>query len=219
MLIFILPVLGFSSPNLNDPGFKNRHELLDHNLKSDEYRALIWQKGFLSLFAVGATLNTVIYLSEDDKDKKFDAGVDFVKSALGFGDLLLNPILADKAWEKFHAEPPGPAKIRLGENLLAKVAAREMYERSWTNHLLSGLVNGLGGAAIAILDDREKDGLINFLIGMAVSEIKIFTSPIRAIKGNINYHYQFGSSPKLKAWYYNLEFTPFINGLKVSYQF
>lgn len=218
-LIFSLPSIVFSAPQLKDLGPNNRLELLEHNFKSDDFKANIWQKGFMSLFAVSSTINAVIYFTEDDKDKKFDAGVDLIKASLGLGDLLINPIVADKALGIFNSESDPKAKIRIGENLLAKASAREMYERSWTNHLLSGLVNGLGGVAIAYIDDREKDGLINFLVGMAVSEIKIFTSPKRAIKGNINYQYQYGSYTKSKAWYHDLNFVPLLNGIKISYQF
>ena len=68
-------------------------------------------------------------------------------------------------------------KLQQAESWLAKAAAREAYEQSWTNHLLAGLVNGLAGLAVAYDDKRPIDGLLTFATGVAVSEFKIYTAP------------------------------------------
>jgi hypothetical protein len=69
------------------------------------------------------------------------------------------------------------AKLQQAETWLAKAAAREAYEQSWTNHLLAGLVNGLAGLAVAYDDKRPIDGWLTFATGVAVSEFKIYTAP------------------------------------------
>lgn len=194
LLILILPTLAW--------GNSNDTQYYKDLFKQEETHAKYWQNGFLGLFAAGMALNLGIYIGSDDKDKEFDAAVDFVKSGLGFGDLLLNPIQANRAYDDFIQDE----SIENGRRIFNSVSKREAYEQSWVNHLLAGLVNGLGGAAIAFIDDREKDGLINFLIGMTVSEIKIFTAPKKILNAK--------SSDKV-----GINLYPIYGGLKVTFSY
>jgi hypothetical protein len=45
------------------------------------------------------------------------------------------------------------------------------------NHVLTGLVNGLAGLAVAYDDKRPADGWMTFASGMIASEVKIYTAP------------------------------------------
>ena len=151
-------------------------------LKVEQKKAIYWNNSFIGVFSAGMALNAYIYFSEDKNDKKFDAGVDFVKSALGLGSMLLDPFVTKSIVEDY-------ASI---EQALRRAIKREAYEKSLTNHLLSGLVNLLGGAAIWAIDDRRSDAIRNFALGTLVSEIKIWTAPSSLSKieeQTVNYYY------------------------------
>jgi hypothetical protein len=105
-----------------------------------------------------------------------------ITSFLGAADMLLNPMkshnYSDQLEEmKTSNQIETKEKLRQAESWLAKAAARETYEQSWTNHLLAGLVNGLAGLAVAYDDKRPIDGWLTFATGVAVSEFKIYTAP------------------------------------------
>lgn len=151
---------------LYNSSFANEHQFQDKLLK-EQKKAVIWNTSFLGVFSVGMALNAYNYFSTKKDDKKFDAGVDFIKSTLAVGSMLLDPFLTKSIYDDYSQS----------KDALAKAIAREAYEKSLTNHLLSGLVNLLGGAAIWLIDDRRSDGIRNFALGTLISEIKIWTAP------------------------------------------
>jgi len=151
---------------LYNSAFAGSHGFEDKLLKQQK-KAVIWNNTFLGVFSAGMALNAYNYFSTDKKDKKFDAGVDFIKSTLAVGSMLIDPFLTKSIYRDYS----------LNKDALAKAMAREAYEKSLTNHLLSGLVNLIGGAAIWFIDDRRSDGIRSFAIGTLISEIKIWTAP------------------------------------------
>jgi len=139
----------------------------EEKLLKQQKNAVIWNNTFLGVFSAGMALNAYNYLSTDKKDKKFDAGVDFIKSTLAVGSMLIDPFLT----KSIHSD------YSQSKDSLAKAMAREAYEKSLTNHMLSALVNLIGGAAIWFIDDRRSDGIRSFAIGTLISEIRIWTAP------------------------------------------
>jgi len=141
-----------------------------------------WQWGWFGFLGSAAAVQGIAANAVDDDKLQYDMSVGAVTSFLGAADMLLNPMQnhnfsdqlqkmdSSSMSEKFN-------KLQQAESWLAKAAAREAYEQSWTNHLLAGLVNGLAGLAVAYDDKRPIDGLLTFATGVAVSEFKIYTAP------------------------------------------
>ena len=133
-----------------------------------------WQNGWLTLFSGSALVHAGIWDQTGSQKERFNAKVTVITSTLGAADMLINPMKSHK-----YAEQLSEANVSLSqaESWLEAAAKREQYERSLTNHLLSGLVNGLAGLAVAKDSDSNSDGVMTFLSGMIATEVKIFTSP------------------------------------------
>jgi len=141
-----------------------------------------WQWGWLGFLGTAATVQGIAANAVEDDKLQYDMSVGAVTSFLGAADMLMNPMrshnYSDKLQQmKSNSRAEKTAKLQQAEAWLAKAAARETYEQSWTNHLLAGLVNGLAGLAVAYDDKRPIDGWLTFATGVAVSEFKVYTAP------------------------------------------
>ena len=153
-----------------------------------------WQNGWLGFFWGTAVVQALGASSaeKDEKDDEYDQTVGAVTSLLGAGDMLLNPMQTHKFSQQLSEMPQQTnqqldAKLAQAENWFAMAAEREMYEKSWTNHLVSAAINALAGAAIALDDNRESDGWITFATGTLVSEVKIWSAPDDLFSAQLRY--------------------------------
>lgn len=160
----------------------------------------MWQWGWFGFLGTAATVQGLGASVVDDNKLRYDMSVGAITSFLGAADMLLNPMkthnYSDQLQNISNDNPMEQSnKLLLAESWLAQAAAREAYEQSWTNHLLSGLVNGIAGLAVAYDDKRPIDGWLTFATGVAVSEFKIYTAPQTMMSAhqaylNGNYEYQ-----------------------------
>lgn len=149
---------------------------IQQNFAAVSEHSFAWQYGWLTIFGGSALINGVVWSATDSDKEAYDSKVGLVTSALGVGDLLLNPMRSHQYAERLSTEQ---VELAQAEAWLKAAAVREDYERSWTNHLLSGLVNGLAGLMVAYDDKRSEDGWLLFATNMLATEAKIFTSPRR----------------------------------------
>ena len=74
-------------------------------------------------------------------------------------------------------------KLAAAEGYLRKAAAQEELGRSLQSQLLATAVNLAAGLTIWLHYDRPaKDGLITFAIGQIISEVQIFSQPMKAVR-------------------------------------
>jgi hypothetical protein len=142
----------------------------------------MWQWGWFGFLGTATAVQGIAANTVDDDKLQYDMSVGAVTSFLGAADMLLNPMKSHHYSDQLQAMQVNSKiekeeKLRQAESWLAKAAAREAYEQSWTNHLLAGLVNGLAGLAVAYDDKRPIDGWLTFATGVAVSEFKVYTAP------------------------------------------
>lgn len=159
-----------------------------------------WQYGWLGFLSTATVVQGVGANVVDDDKLQYDMSVGAVTSFLGAADLLMNPMPSHNFSEQLHVmqtqnQQQKNAKLIQAEAWLAKAAAREAQEKSWTTHFLSTLVNGLAGLAVAYDDKRPIDGWLTFASGVAVSQFKIYTSPTHMMAAQQayqsgNYQYQ-----------------------------
>ncbi|WP_430461615.1 hypothetical protein ACQUQU_02210 [Thalassolituus sp. LLYu03] len=159
-----------------------RLDYLSQQFSATETHAAYWQNGWFGLFAGVTAVNGIAYTQTEGEHNKYDRVVGFTTSFLGAADMLMNPMKTHEFSRQLSAMPDGSAserqaKLAQAEAWLHQAAERERYERSFLNHALSGVVNGLAGLAVAYDDKRPDDGWVTFLTGMITSEIKIYTSP------------------------------------------
>lgn len=159
-----------------------RWQALDDALTQGQRHDRIWRFGWGGFH--GANLGRNIYLASEgsDRDTRFDARVDSVKSLLALGTLLLeSPPYPEARHRLQDLRASGhPDALHRAEQLIAETARIEAQRRR-PGALKSALaVNIAAGATIAIGDDRTGDGLRNAALGMAVSAIQVWTRPTSA---------------------------------------
>lgn len=172
---FLLTVLAFGMPSAAASDAE-KLQFIQQEFQANREHSLYWQRGWFGLFAGVATVQGVAWHYTDDDNDRYDRAVGFTTSALGAADMLLNPMRSHDYADQLAG---GNVSLQQAEQWLAAAAAREQYERSLTNHLLAGLVNGLAGLAVAYDDKRPGDGWLTFASGMIATEVKIHTSPTR----------------------------------------
>jgi hypothetical protein len=157
-------------------------DFIEQQFEQTKEHSQTWQWGWFGFLGTAAAVQGIAANTVDDDKLQYDMSVGAVTSFLGAADMLINPMKSHNYSDQLQVmESSNPAqksaKLQQAEAWLAKAAAREAYEQSWTNHLLAGLVNGLAGLAVAYDDKRPIDGWLTFATGVAVSEFKVYTAP------------------------------------------
>jgi len=179
---------------------QQRIDFIQQQFEQTRDHSEMWQWGWFGFLGSATVVQGIGANVVDDDKLQYDMSVGAITSFLGAADMLLNPMKSHNYSDqlqsmKVNSKIEKEEKLRQGESWLAKAAAREAYEQSWTNHLLAGLVNGLAGLAVAYDDKRPIDGWLTFATGVAVSEFKVYTAPQSMMKAqqayiNGNYEYQ-----------------------------
>lgn len=181
--------LAFSA-NANEQQIKI--DFIEQQFQYNEEHSRTWQYGWLG-FLSSATLVQGIGANVVEDDKlQYDMSVGAVTSFLGAADLLMNPMPSHAFSQQLKAiatnsEDQTHSKLIQAEAWLAKAAAREAQEKSWTTHFLSTFVNALAGLAVAYDDKRPIDGWLTFASGVAVSQFKIYTAPTHMMEAQQAY--------------------------------
>jgi len=141
-----------------------------------------WYVGFTAL-TVG---QGAVAVATTDPGLRADMAVGAVGASLGVAPLGLFPFEPRFAASDLAAEAGGTAgerrrKLAVAERLLAESADAEAFGRSWAVHLLGGGVSLGLGLVLAIAYDRLASGILNFVGGVALTELSIFTQPTDAI--------------------------------------
>ena len=202
-----------------------RLRFIEDSFKKGEKHSKYWQWGYFGLYSGGAVFKLATHLgykdplSEEDKHKKFDALVDFGKSTIGSLGLWFRPIIGDRAYGQLKDMKDDKSKLDKAETLFTNTFKRVRGELSWIRRLSAFGVNSI--AALLIYNDgkRSKDALINFSIGMVVSEIMIRTVPKRVLKDYPDYKKRFKGIDKSQAFFKDVRLLPGINSLHLSASF
>lgn len=158
-----------------DPKDAEKLEFIQQQFQQHKDYSQLWQYGWLSVFSASAVVNGVLWSETSSRKEKMDGKVGFITSALGVGDMLLNPMPTHSYAKKMSKQE---VPLAQAEQWLADAAEKERYQRSFVNHFLSGLVAVASGVAIA-KDDHHKtaDGIVTFATNFIASEAKIWTAP------------------------------------------
>lgn len=185
LISFSLLIASFSHAN----DHQQKIDFIQQQFDQTRDHSKTWQWGWLGFLGTSTALQSLGAMNVDDDKIRYDMSVGAITSFLGTADMLLNPIETHNYSTQLkqmssHNSFELTRKLTQAETWLAKAAAREAYEQSWTNHLLSGVVNGLAGLAVAYDDQRPIDGWLTFATGMLATEIKIYTAPQDMIRAH-----------------------------------
>ena len=202
-----------------------RLRFIEDSFKKGEKHSKYWQWGYFGLYTGGAVFKLATHLgykdplTEEEKHKKFDALVDFGKATIGSLGLWFRPIIGDRAYGQLKDMKDDKSKLDLAEKLFTNTYKRVRGELSWIRRISAFGVNGLAALLIYNDGERSKDALVNFTIGMVVSEIMIRTVPKRILKDYPNYKQRFKITDKSQSFFNDVKVFAGFNSLHLSASF
>jgi hypothetical protein len=182
---------------LPDSIVKERIQTLQNALNSGKLNADIWNYGWIAAYGTGTAVQGVVFFTSNDKSIRQDMALGGITSGLAGIFQIIDPLEVGKKakiLEKMPASTPEERQTKLaeGEELFKSLAKREKNGKSWQIHALNGAVNLSSGLITWIGFKRTAiDGLVNFALNSAISELQILTQPTRTLKDYQHYCQQY----------------------------
>jgi hypothetical protein len=153
-----------------------------------------WWYGWLAGYGAATAAQGAISLTTEDKTLRQDMALGAATTLLGAAGQLISPMFAydsplRNSLDELKADSVRALSPDQYEELLKALAIREKEGRSWKTHATACAVN-LGSGLITWLGFKRtfKDGLQNFAINTVVTELQIWTQPVRAVKAYQKYY-------------------------------
>ncbi|MEO7093815.1 MAG: hypothetical protein ABI175_11230 [Polyangiales bacterium] len=163
-----------TDPSVTDPAADARAAKVEQALADDARRSRLWYTGWAAFYTVATGFSVKIAIEAEDHDRRVGSSVDAVRSGLG---LLTTVLLVPPSMT---APPPGEGDAANREAWLEKAAAAERRGRSWMVHVANAAVNAAGGGYLWLHEHRFVSGLVAFVSGTLIGELKIWTQPMTA---------------------------------------
>lgn len=150
-------------------------------LDADEPAATRWFWIWSAAFATSSVANGVGAFVVDDPGDRASARVNAVSSGIGLVATLVTPWPAMRAGTRLRAFQGTPAdREREAERLLRESAEAQRFECGWLTRAGALVINGAAGAWLTWHDHYPWRGLLAFVTGELVTELKIATAPTAA---------------------------------------
>jgi len=187
----------FSQSEVPDSMLKVRINYIQNILDKNKKTADIWNYGWIGLYSGGTVAQGVVYLANNDKKLRQDMALGAATTLLADVFQLIDPLKTGKYARKLAEMKDETAEDRMikltkAEEILKTVATREKSGKSWKIHALNGIVN-LSSGLITWLSFKRTvwDGIINFAMNSAISELQICTQPTRTMRDYEIYRQQY----------------------------
>ena len=151
---------------------------IDRALREDARASRLWYTGWTTFYTVATAFSMKVAIDAESRDRRVGAAVDAVRSGLG----LVTTVLF---------VPPSMTSRRLAsddvsgrETWLQEAADAERLGRSWLTHAANAAVNAAGGGYLWLHERRFVAGLVAFVSGTVIGEIKIWTQPTTALEAH-----------------------------------
>jgi hypothetical protein len=193
-----------------------RLQFLKTTIEHDKVHTRQWWYGWLGLYSAATIGQGAIYFTSNNKSLRQDMALGAATTLLGAAGQFISPLIPDKKVHQFNMIPENTSdekrkKLKRAEKLLKECIQKEKEARNWQNHAMTSAVN-LGGGLITWLGFKRTvwDGVLNFAINEAVTEIQIFTSPTFAKRNYKRYCQKYllhenslSFEPEVN-WYFNV---------------
>lgn len=158
---------------------------VEATLAADRTTSLRWYAVWTGAFAASAGVRGVIWATSDDRDVIAESRVSCVLSLVG---LLTSAPVPPASF--FGDDDPGPqasatekrAYLQRREERLTKAADLERLGRAPITHFTGIVLGATAGLYLWQKDGLPGPGAITALSSIAISEIKIWTQPTRALR-------------------------------------
>jgi hypothetical protein len=184
-----------------DDEIEQRLRFIHEKLRLESNSAHLWEGGW-SLVEVGGAAYAAYQISQQHNHAQLAEGViGLAKSTSGLVVISVLPLRATRAVGELdaHAHDMDPLqRLRLAEHLLQRNVDSVNERYTWRPHTVSLLVSLTGAIIIGALGDWKR-GLESAGIGMATSELQIWSRPWRAKRDLLEYKQHFGPALKVSA--------------------
>lgn len=172
-----------------------RIQYIQKSLDDGTGTAKLWWYGWLAFYAGATIVPLTAALTTKNETLQVTGGVSAAESLIGFCGMFVMPFASRSAADELRSMPENTPeerskKLSAAEDLLKKSAEDEIAGKSWVQHSLGVLVNAAGALVIwKGYESRIKkaggqsweQALISFVVGTGVSELQIWTEPVKAI--------------------------------------
>lgn len=146
-----------------------------------------WWYSWLGVYSSATLIQGAIAVRTQDKALKQDMYLGAATTILGTGSQLITPYVRFNLDQlQSFDQLSDTEKTRIideAKDYLIQSAKYQKAIHSWNNHALCTAVNLASGAITWLAFDRTlKDGIINFAINTAITELQVWTLPLRAKK-------------------------------------
>lgn len=185
--------IAFAQNNLSDSVTIKRIKIIQQMLNDGKSNASLWWNGWLIGHSVATSVQGTIYFTSDDEKMRQDMALGAASTFLGAMGQIFSPMTPSSAPQQLAEHPESTPeeranKLLLAEELLRKSADREMEGKSWQTHVIAGVVNfGSGFIVWRGFNRSIWEGVANFLLNTATTEIQIWSQPTKAIEDYENY--------------------------------
>ena len=189
IVICSFPTLQLSAQaEIQDSIVKQRIQYVQAILNNTKRKADIWNYGWISAYSAGTAVQGVVYFTAEKEKTKQDMALGAATTLLAGLFQIIDPLEVGCKAKKLQSYPEFTPEERLqklvySEEMIKSISDREKAGKSWKIHALNGAVN-LGSGLITWLGFKRTiwDGIANFAMNSAISELQIWTQPTRTLK-------------------------------------
>jgi hypothetical protein len=226
LLLLTTQLAAQEARDLGDAAVTNRLAYIQNSLDGGQKAADLWWYGWLVGYGAATAGQLAVYSRSDDEKQRQDMLVGAVTTALGAGGVLIFPVEAGGFAARLRAMPGDTlearrVKLASAEGYLRKAAAQEELGRSFQTQAIATAVNLAAGLTIWLHYNRPaKDGLITFAIGQIISEVQIFSQPMRAVRDlreyqqRTDFDHVSASGAGHRTWYVSVAPAGFVVGCR-----
>jgi len=218
--------------NLSDKEVSNRIDEIESTLTAGEKPAKLWWDAWLIGYLTLGTGQLVGYFvtPEDTAENivfREEMLVGSITTYLGAVGNIVDPMVPAFAAHRIHELPgktPEERRLKLieAENYFQASAMREINGRSFAAHGI-GIGVSLAGAAVLYfaMAHTLESALLNFGIGVVITEIQIFTQPMKAVSDWDKYAKKHGIDKRIsynkdeqQNWFLHMGLGQFVAGTR-----
>ena len=210
--------------DLNEDEINWRLGFIEERLEGAKRRASIWNVAWTVVQAGSLGYNTYEAVDDDDTDDRGRAITEASKSLIGLMDLyVFRPMTARYGVSELEGMPQATrsqkmAKLKKGEEILERNAARVDDRYSWQVHAGNVLLNLAGAGAIWATGGGTGEALTSMFAGIAGGELMFWTEPSQPLEDWREYQNLSGGSSFVeppRAWH----LVPIPGGVAVARRF
>jgi hypothetical protein len=188
LLFFAEPAKLFAQNDISDTIVRERIQCIQNILEKGKKNANTWWYGWFVGYSAATVGQGVVYFKSKVLNTQQDMALGAANSLLGAAGQLIAPLNPGKQAKSLANIPESTPEERIqklsyAEDLLKETAKTEKRGKSWQTHALYCSVNLSCGLITWLGFDRSVwEGVGNFALNTAITEIQIWTQPTQTLK-------------------------------------